>query len=310
MNHSSFVCVFSVATSINEAQGIGEEETRKMKKARMGADDRVPPPVPSFLRPQEEAGGSKSGGSAWRPAWGLRAKDSVVGNTRHAKDWSRFGVPPCDYRDIVTATGMEAAEYMCAQGIATVLIILFFYFSTWFISRFCSLYFFIFVSQTNTYFQAMVHDAKAWKTSSERFEKDLGKEKMKVDSLTEQLEAKDKELADAFARVVHLEESKETAIDEYLDSAEYREILLAHDDSVYPVSYSHGWEGALKAVDSRYPNMFSFSDFPCPENPQIPSHLVEHSIPTGEQTPDPDSAPMETHDGVEEENGGSGCQGG
>ena len=76
---------------------------------------------------------------------------------------------------------------------------------------------------------------------------------------------------------------------------------MAHDDSVYPVPYSHGWEGALKAVYSRYPNMFSFYDFPCPENPQIPSHLVEHSLLVGEQTPDPDSAPMETHDGVEEE---------
>ena len=58
MNHvlcsyESFVfCLyFSVATSINETQGIGEEETRKMKKAHFGADDRVPPPVPSFLRP-------------------------------------------------------------------------------------------------------------------------------------------------------------------------------------------------------------------------------------------------------------------
>ena len=80
--------------------------------------------------------------------------------------------------------------------------------------------------------------------------------------MAEQLEAKEKELAEAFARIVHLEESKENVVDEYLESEEYMEILAAHDDSFYPVPYSHGWEGALKAVDSRHPSMFSFSDFP------------------------------------------------
>ena len=44
----------------------------------------------------------------------------------------------------------------------------------------------------------MVHDAKAWKTSLERFEKYLGNEKMRGDSLAEQLETKEKEMADAF----------------------------------------------------------------------------------------------------------------
>ena len=76
----------------------------------------------------EEAGGSRSVGSAWRPSWGLRAKDSVVGSTRHAKDWSCFGIPPCDYKDIVTATNMDVVESMCAQAIATVFIPFFFFF--------------------------------------------------------------------------------------------------------------------------------------------------------------------------------------
>ena len=110
----------------------------------------------------------------------------------------------------------------------------------------------------------MVHDAKAWRTSSERFEKEAGKEKMRGDSLAEQLEAKEKEMAESFARIVHFEESKENAVDEYLDSKEYREILAAHDDSFYPVPYSHGWEGALKSVDSRHPSLFFFYDFPYP----------------------------------------------
>ena len=86
-------------------------------------------------------------------------------------------------------------------------------------------------------------------------------------------------------------------MNEYLESEEYREILAAHDDSFYPFPYSHGWEGALKVVDSRNPSLFSFFDFPCPENPQFPSQqLVEHSLSGGERILDPDSAPLETHD--------------
>ena len=54
-----FLC-FSVATAINKAERIGEEETRKMKKANIGADDRIPSMVPAFLRPHDEDGGSMS----------------------------------------------------------------------------------------------------------------------------------------------------------------------------------------------------------------------------------------------------------
>ena len=147
----------------------------------------------------------------------------------------------------------------------------------------------------------MVHDTKAWRTSSEKSEKEAEKENLRGDSLAEQLEAKEKELAEAFARIVHLEESKENIVDEYLESEEYREILAAHDDSFYAVPYSHGWEGASKAGDSRHLSMFSFFDFPCPENPQFPSQqLVEHSLFGGERILDPDNVPLETPDEVHE----------
>ena len=134
----------------------------------------------------------------------------------------------------------------------------------------------------------MVHDTKAWRTSSEKFEKEAGKEKTRGDDLVEKLEAKEKELEEAFSRIVRLEESKDNSIYEYLESDEYMKILAAHDDSFYLVPYSHGWGGALKAVDSRHPSLFSFDDFPYLdsrhpslfsfddfpylENPQLPSH--------------------------------------
>ena len=110
----------------------------------------------------------------------------------------------------------------------------------------------------NTYFQALVHDAKAWRTSSEKFEKKAGKEKTRGDELAERLDAKEKELEEAFARIVWLEESKENFVDEYLELDEYKETLTSHDDSFYPVPYSHDWGAALKAVDSRNPSLLSF----------------------------------------------------
>ena len=60
--------------------------------------------------------------------------------------------------------------------------------------------------------------------------------------MAEKLEAKEKEMEEAFARIVRLEESKENAVDEYVESDEYREILATHDDSFYPVPYFHGWK--------------------------------------------------------------------
>ena len=53
-------------------------------------------------------------------------------------------------------------------------------------------------------------------------------------------------------------------------------------------------------VVSRYPSLFSFSNFPCPDNPQLPSQqLMEGSSLGGEQILDPNmvpfEAPVETH---------------
>ena len=116
---------FSAALAINEA--LGEvEETRKMKRARIGTDDRGVPSEPSFLRgcttqlPEVEPIVAPAKSSAFKPAWGLRKQDSVVGSSIHAKEWSLHSIPPCDYKDIVLGTDPEVSEQMGAQALATV----------------------------------------------------------------------------------------------------------------------------------------------------------------------------------------------
>ncbi|KAK1379480.1 hypothetical protein POM88_026224 [Heracleum sosnowskyi] len=73
-----------------------------------------------------------------------------------------------------------------------------------------------------------------------------------------------KELADAQAELVALMKSKDDFIDEYLDSQEYKDLIGKHDELLFPVQFTKGWDGALTAVLEKNPDSFSPSDFPSP----------------------------------------------
>ena len=102
-----------------------------MKRARVGTDDMGLPTEPSFLRgcttqlPDVEPIVAPAKSAAFKPAWGFRKQDSVVGSSIHAKDWSIHSIPPCDYKDIVLGTDPEVSEQMGAQALATVCFYLF-----------------------------------------------------------------------------------------------------------------------------------------------------------------------------------------
>ena len=97
-----------------------------MKRARVGTDDMGLPTEPSFLRgcttqlPEVEPIVAPAKSAAFKPAWGLRKQDSVVGSGIHAKDWSFHSIPHCDYKDIVLGTDPEVSEQMGAQALAIV----------------------------------------------------------------------------------------------------------------------------------------------------------------------------------------------
>lgn len=143
--------------------------------------------------------------------------------------------------------------------------------------------------QTNTYFQALVHDAKAWRSSSVSFEKQVNEEKARGDELAEKLAAKEKELEAAYAKVVVLEEQKDKAVDDYLASEEYAELLLSHDDSYYPTPFEHGWVAAVKALKATPSEMIADLEFPCPEDPLalLSSEKAVGDTPREERVPSP-----------------------
>lgn len=101
----TYVCVcvfFAAAARINEALKPLATETGRMK--RDIKDPRDTPEEPSFFRKHPEGSKAEAPGTprgSFRPAWGFRKQDTVVGSTEHAKDWSLHSITPCDYKDMV-----------------------------------------------------------------------------------------------------------------------------------------------------------------------------------------------------------------
>ncbi|KAK1366124.1 hypothetical protein POM88_041685 [Heracleum sosnowskyi] len=175
----------------------------------------------------------------WHPNWGIRKSDTITGVSKHDVDWSYHSLTPCDYKDFVSNSTIEGVEHLGAQAIAA----------------------------SNSNFQGALFQAKSWRTSSEANRIKLEKSEEEVKSLKEALARKEKELVEAQADLVELRKSNDDYIDEYLDSQEYKDLIEKHDEILFPVQYSAGWEDAVKAVSAKHPEAFDPTDFPTPHPP-------------------------------------------
>ncbi|KAK1387032.1 hypothetical protein POM88_015210 [Heracleum sosnowskyi] len=232
------------AAFINKTNEPKDVETSRMKRARLGDYPRGKSGVPSFLIPSEIPGDEadipvSTKSSVWRPNWGIRKKDTITGVSKHVVDWSYHSLSPCDYKDFVADSTLEGVEHLGAQAIAA----------------------------TNANFQGALFQAKAWRTSSEANRVKLERSEEEVKSLKETLSRKEKELADAQADLVELRKSKDDCIDEYLDSQEYKDLIEKHDEILFPVQHTSGWEDAVQAILAKHPGVFDAADFPAPHPP-------------------------------------------
>ncbi|KAK1398372.1 hypothetical protein POM88_008235 [Heracleum sosnowskyi] len=212
------------AAFINKTNEPQEGETARMKRARLGGKDPRASGVPAFIRPRvdltdEVEGPSSAKGAVWRPNWGLRKKDTVVGVSKHAVEWSYHSLTPCDYKDFVSNSTIEGVEHAGAQAMAAV----------------------------NANFQGDLFQAKAWRSSSEANQGKFEKSQEEV--------------------------GEDDFIDEYLDSKEYEDLIDKHDELLFPVQYTKGWDGALAAVLEKMPGSLTISDFPSPY-PPTPTELA------------------------------------
>ncbi|KAK1381844.1 hypothetical protein POM88_019579 [Heracleum sosnowskyi] len=269
-------------------------ETARIKRACL-KDPRLAAKGPSILRPhvaeiEEVEGSSSVKSSVWRPNWGIRKKDTIVGVAQHAVEWSHHSLTPCDYKDFVANSTIEGAESAGSQAFAV----------------------------ANASFQGALFQAKAWCASSEANKAKFDKAQMEMGSLRASLDRREKELSDAQAELVELRKGKERIIDEYFDSAEYQEIITQHDDLLFPVQFTKGWDEALAEVSRRLPGSLTISDFPSPHAPnQLEKALAggddmdeddrilnpEHASQPGEESEESSSGEEESGEEEESEEG-------
>ena len=119
----------------------------------------------------------------------------------------------------------------------------------------------------------MVHQTKAWTTAASKAKKEQQKAELKCQGLEEKLGEKEKELADAHAQVVQLKKEKEDAIDDYMDSDDFKKLMDAHDDILLPEQHTQGWNDAFRAVLAKHPGLFAEGDFQAPFLPSSPPEV-------------------------------------
>lgn len=77
-----------------------------------------------------------------------------------------------------------------------------------------------------------------------------------------QLEKEKKKLEEA--QVVELKDEKENAINRYMYSREFKDLMVTQDAVIYPDYYKDGWDATIKAFLLAHPDVFEAKDFPCP----------------------------------------------
>lgn len=118
--------MFAAAEFINRQNEPEDGQTARIKRACL-TDPRLAEKGPAILRPhvpEEVEGSTKS--SVWRPNWGIRKKDTIVGVSAHAVEWSHHSLTPCDYKDFVSNSTIEGVENAGSQAMAAVSIFFFF----------------------------------------------------------------------------------------------------------------------------------------------------------------------------------------
>ena len=120
------------------------------------------------------------------------------------------------------------------------------------------------------------------------------------------MEEREKELADAHAQIVQLKKEKEDAIDDYMDSDDFKKLMDAHDDILLPQQHTQGWNDALRAVLAKHPDLFAEGDFQAPFSPEVPplSPIPAETLALAEKSPE--ETPEKTTEGSSSSDGSSG----
>ncbi|KAL8104458.1 hypothetical protein AgCh_028613 [Apium graveolens] len=235
-----------MAEKIEEATKPKDLETTRMKRAgKVFKDPRLGDRFPEFLLQAVEPGEEGPSqvlrtkqrlGAYFQLAWGIRGKDSIVGSTALSKEWSKHSISPVDYQDFILQQDLEGNELFGAQALAT----------------------------ANAHFQGAIHQAKAWKVGLEDANKKLEEANQRIEALEAQLASSTSDLETARAENVILKAHKDKAFDGWMDTQEFKDLMVEHDALLHPISYKEGWDATVEAIQDEFPEVLEQSSFPCP----------------------------------------------
>ena len=108
---------------------------------------------------------------------------------------------------------------------------------------------------------------------------------------------------------MQLKKEKEDAIDDYMDSDDFKKLMDAHDDILLPQQHTQGWNDAIRAVLAKHPGLFAEGDFQAPFSPPSPevpplSPLPAETLALAEKSPE--ETPEKTTEGSSSSDGSSG----
>ncbi|KAL8088412.1 hypothetical protein AgCh_038260 [Apium graveolens] len=224
-----------MAEKIEEATKPKYLETTRMKRDGKATE-------PSEEGPSQVLRTKQRPGAYFQPAWGIRGKDSIVGSTALSTEWSKHSISPVDYQDFVLQQDLEGNELFGAQALAT----------------------------ANAHFQGAIHQAKAWKVGLEDANKKLEEANQRIEALEAQLDSSTSDLETARAENVILKAQKDKAFDGWMDTQEFKDLMVEHDALLHPVSYKEGWDAAVEAIQDEFPEVLE-EPRAAPQNPVSPA---------------------------------------
>ncbi|KAK1392679.1 hypothetical protein POM88_011735 [Heracleum sosnowskyi] len=172
--------------------------------------------------------------------WGLLNRDTVVGDSRAAAEWSRNVVTPRDVAHVVESSEDLQIELLGAQALAS----------------------------ANTYHQAALHNLKAVRAEKLIAERDRDRYFASSTSNFEMFRGVERELVDEKERVRQLEaqlqRGREDVIAEYRASKEFDDLLNAEYDANFPSTFKDCWESIIEELGTKIEGV-SLDKFPVPD---------------------------------------------
>lgn len=153
---------------------------------------------------------SSSGEEAFKPSWGIRNMDSILGNDHLAVKWSLGSMTPTDRKNVIDGGSLEVTRRAGSQALAA----------------------------ANAYFQAALHEADSLGEELDAKKQKIALLEAEVRTLEENLQKAETEAYGARKKSEELEAKLQMVVPTFLKSAAHMSRLHAYAQSRVPETYT------------------------------------------------------------------------